>query len=79
MILMSVGQEDAIQVFNSLDPQEPCDENFIRCSTMIAELLMKYKSMETEEDQEGWMQEEASIPLFFAAAIEKISVIVYTV
>ena len=33
------------------------DENFIRCSTMIAELLMKYKSMETEEDQEGWMQE----------------------
>lgn len=31
------------------------DENFIRCSTMIAELLMKYKSMETEEDQEGWM------------------------
>lgn len=39
------------------------DENFIRCSTMIAELLMKYKSMETEEDQEGWMQEGASSPL----------------
>ena len=38
------------------------DENFIRCSTMIAELLMKYKSMETEEDQEGWMQ-GASSPL----------------
>ena len=38
------------------------DENFIRCSTMIAELLMKYKFMETEEDQEGWMQ-EASSPL----------------
>ena len=38
------------------------DENFIRCSTMIAELLMKYKSMETEEDQEGWMQEVASRP-----------------
>ena len=55
------------------------DENFIRCSTMIAELLMKYKSMETEEDQEGWMQEGASSPLlFFAAAIEKFSVIVYT-
>lgn len=55
------------------------DENFIRCSTMIAELLMKYKSMETEEDREGWMQEEASSPLlFFAAAIEKFSVIVYT-
>ena len=40
------------------------DENFIRCSTMIAELLMKYKSMETEEDQEGWMQEGASSLLF---------------
>ena len=38
------------------------DENFIRCSTMIAELLMKYKFMETEEDQEGCMQ-EASSPL----------------
>ena len=36
------------------------DENFIRCSTMIAELLMKYKFMETEEDQEGWMQEASS-------------------
>lgn len=41
------------------------DENFIRCSTMIAELLMKYKSMETEEDKEGWMQEGASSPLLF--------------
>lgn len=41
------------------------DENFIRCSTMIAELLMKYKSMETEKDQEGWMQEAASSPLLF--------------
>ena len=41
------------------------DENFIRCSTMIAELLMKYKSMETEEYQEGWMQEGASSPLLF--------------
>ena len=43
------------------------DENFIRCSTMIAELLMKYKSMETEEDQEGWMQEDASSSLLFGA------------
>lgn len=54
------------------------DENFIRCSTMIAELLMKYKSMETEEDQEGWMQEASSF-LLFCCAIEKLSVIVYTV
>ena len=56
------------------------DENFIRCSTMIAELLMKYKSMETEEDQEGWMQEGGIQPSsFFTAAIEKFFVIVYTV
>ena len=54
------------------------DVNFIRCSTIIAELLMKYKSMETEEDQEGWMQEGASSPLL-TAAIEKFFVIVYTV
>ena len=27
------------------------DENFIRCSTMIAELLMKYKSKENEEPE----------------------------
>ena len=46
------------------------DENFIRCSTMIAELLMKYKSMETEEDQEGWMQEDASSSLLFAALLK---------
>lgn len=47
------------------------DENFIRCSTMIAELLMKYKSMETEEDQEGWTQEGASSPLFFLLRLLK--------
>lgn len=47
------------------------DENFIRCSTMIAELLMKYKSMETEEDQEDWMQEGASSPLLFLLRLLK--------
>ena len=47
------------------------DVNFIRCSTMIAELLMKYKSMETEEDQEGWMQEGASSPLRFLLRVLK--------
>ena len=47
------------------------DVNFIRCSTMIAELLMKYKSMETEEDQEGWMQEGASSPLIFLLRLLK--------
>lgn len=30
-----------------------CDENFIRCSTMIAELLMKYKNKEYEESEES--------------------------
>ena len=49
------------------------DENFIRCSPMIAELLMKYKSMETEEDQEGWMQEGASSPLLFLLRVLKSS------
>ena len=49
------------------------DVNFIRCSTMIAELLMKYKSMETEEDQEGWMQEGASSPLLFLLLVLKRS------
>ena len=47
------------------------DVNFIRCSTMIAELLMKYKSIETEEDQEGWMQEGASSPLLFLLQLLK--------
>ena len=49
------------------------DVNFIRCSTMIAELLMKYKSMETEEDQEGWMQEGAASPLLFLLRLLKSS------
>ena len=47
------------------------DENFIRCSTMIAELLMKYKFMETEKDQEGWMQEEAFSHLLFLLRLLK--------
>lgn len=55
------------------------DENFIRCSTMIAELLMKYKSMETEEDQEAGCKKGHPALFFFTAAIEKFSVIIYTV
>lgn len=40
------------------------NEDFIRCSTMIAELLMKYKAMEDNKDaEEGGMQEEASCSL----------------
>ena len=37
------------------------DENFIRCSTMIAELLMKYKSTEMEP---GGESKEDSLPSF---------------
>lgn len=38
------------------------DENFIRCSTMVAELLMKYKSKEMEL---GGGSKEDSPPSFF--------------
>ena len=36
------------------------NEDFIRCSTMIAELLMKYKAMEDKDAEESGMQKEAS-------------------
>ena len=39
------------------------DEDFIRCSTMVAELLMKYKSKEMEL---GGESKEDSPPSFFA-------------
>ena len=39
------------------------DENFIRCSAMVAELLMKYKSKEMEL---GGESKEDSPPSFFA-------------
>lgn len=38
------------------------DENFIRCSTMVAELLMKYKSKEMEL---GGESKKDSPPSFF--------------
>lgn len=48
------------------------DEDFIRCSTMIAELLMKYKTMEDNKDaREGGMQEEASCSLLFFVCLLK--------
>lgn len=40
------------------------DENFIRCSTMIAELLMKYKLKEDKDNGESGMQ-EASPSFYF--------------
>lgn len=55
------------------------NEDFIRCSAMIAELLMKYKAMEDKDAREGGMQEDASCSLlFFRGPIEKSIVIVYT-
>ena len=41
------------------------DENFIRCSTMIAELLMKYKSKEIELGGES-KEEQSSHKTVFA-------------
>ena len=40
------------------------DENFIRCSTIIAELLMKYKNK--ENDESGGSRADSS-PYFFAS------------
>ena len=47
------------------------NEDFIRCSTMIAELLMKYKAMEDKDAGEGGMQEEASCSLLFMRVLAK--------
>lgn len=44
------------------------DENFIRCSTMVAELLMKYKSKEIEL---GGESKKDSPPSFFAFGVLK--------
>lgn len=48
------------------------DENFIRCSTMIAELLMKYKSKENEEVKENEEPEKDSSSSFFARFLLQI-------
>ena len=48
------------------------DENFIRCSTMIAELLMKYKSKENEEVKENEEPEMDSSSSFFARFLLQI-------
>ena len=49
------------------------DENFIRCSTMVAELLMKYKSKEMEL---GGESKEDSPPSCFSG-LENHLVILY--
>ena len=48
------------------------DENFIRCSTMIAELLMKYKSKENEDVKENEEPEKDSSSSFFARFLLQI-------
>ena len=56
------------------------DENFIRCSTMIAELLMKYKSKENEEVKENEEPEKDSSSSFFCPfSIANSVVIVYDI
>lgn len=52
------------------------DENFIRCSTMVAELLMKYKSKEMEL---GGESKEDSPPSFFAFLDLKIILSSYVI
>ena len=49
------------------------DENFIRCSTMVAELLMKYKSKEMEL---GGESKEDSL-FFCFSGLENHLVILY--
>lgn len=41
------------------------DENFIRCSVMVAELLMKYKSKENDEKGESRADSPPSHVLLF--------------
>ncbi len=51
-----------------------CDENFIRCSAMIAELLMKYKNKKHEESEES---QADSSPYFCAYGVDFYGVIIY--
>ena len=48
----------------SMNNELMLDENFIRCSTMIAELLMKYKSKENKELTENEEHETDSSSSF---------------
>ena len=57
------------------------NEDFIRCSTMIAELLMKYKSKENEDVKENEEPEKDSSASFFARFLLQIllsSFIIYS-
>lgn len=51
------------------------NRDFIRCSTLVAELLMKYKKMETQEIEMGGESEEGSPSSFFAYLLLKISLL----
>ena len=55
-----------------MDNELMLDENFIRCSTMIAELLMKYKSKENEDVKENEEPEKDSSSSFFARFLLQI-------
>lgn len=55
------------------------DENFIRCSTMIAELLMKYKLKEDKDNGEVGMQEASPSHYFFMLKINFSSLIIINI
>lgn len=40
------------------------DQDFIRCSALVAELLMKYKSAELKENEAGGGPEKGSPPFW---------------
>lgn len=47
------------------------NQDFIRCSVLVAELLMKYKSMELKENEVSGESEKGSPPSFFAFLLLK--------
>lgn len=48
-----------------MDNELLCNKDFIRCSTLVAELLMKYKSMEIKEIETNGEPAEGSPLSFF--------------
>lgn len=59
-----------------MDNELLCNKDFIRCSTLVAELLMKYKSMEIKEIETNGEPAEGS-PLSCSFPIANSLVIVY--
>lgn len=47
------------------------NRDFVRCSALVAELLMKYKSMELKENEVSGESEKGSPPSFFILILLK--------